>query len=62
LGIEAVSETAAVDIESFEDLQDGVDVDAPGLGPADDVEVFLTGFESIEDSIEKKCVIVEFLL
>ena len=57
-----MSETAAVDVEGFEDLQDGLDFDAPGLSPADDVEVFLAGFQTIEDAIEEKGVIVKFLL
>jgi len=48
LVIELVDQAAAVDVEGFEDLQDGFGRDAPGLGPADDVEVFLAGFEAID--------------
>src|SRR5690348_494649 len=62
LWVEAVSEAAAVDVEGFEDLQDGFDRDAPGLGPADDVEVFLAGVEAVEEAIEQKAVVVEFFL
>ena len=59
LGVEAVGQAAAVDVEGFEDLQDGFDRDAPGVGPADDVEVFLAGFEAIEDAIKEEGFVVE---
>ena len=60
--VEAVSKAAAVDVEGFEDLQDGVDGDAPGVGPADDVEIFLAGFEAVEDAVEEEGVVVELAL
>ncbi len=57
--VESVGQAAAVDVEGFEDLADRVGVDAPGQGPANDVEVFLAGFEAVEDAIEEKRVVVK---
>jgi hypothetical protein len=57
-----MGESAAIDVESFEYLQNGFDVNAPRLRPTDDVEIFLTGFQSIENAIEKKSVVDELLL
>ena len=47
-------EAAAVDVEGLEDLANGLERNAPVVGPDDDVEIFLAGFETIENSIEKK--------
>jgi hypothetical protein len=58
-GIEAVRKAAAVDVERLKDVKDGLYVDAPVEGPLDDIEVFLTGFEAIENSIQEEGVIVE---
>ena len=48
-----MGQTAAVDVEGFEDFADGFEGDAPVLGPEDDVEIFLSGFEAVEDAVEK---------
>ncbi len=53
LRIEAVCKPAAVDVEGFEDLEDRIQGNSPGVRPADDVEVFLSCFESIEDAVEE---------
>jgi hypothetical protein len=60
--IEAMCQPAAVDIESFEDLQNGLRLDAPVLGPDNDVEVFLAGFQAIENAIKQNGVVVELTL
>jgi hypothetical protein len=57
--VKAVSETTAVDIEGFEDLDDRFGVDAPFQRPTDNVEVFLTGFEPIENAVQQQRVIVK---
>ena len=51
--------TPAVDVEGFEDLQDGLDRDVPLQGPADDVEVFLARLDTIKDAIEQQRVVVK---
>src|ERR1700677_2408021 len=50
---------AAVDVERLEDLADGFERNAKVERPDDDVEIFLTGFETIENSIEKKRLILK---
>src|SRR3954470_16319759 len=62
LRVEAVSQASAVDVEGFEDLQHRLDGDGPGLGPADDVEVFLAGFEAVEDAVQEEGVVDELAL
>ena len=62
LRVEAVGESAAVDVEGFEDSQDGINGHSPVLRPADDVEVFLAGFEAVEDAVEEEGVFVELAL
>src|SRR5262249_9193396 len=62
LGVEAVGKPAAVDVEGLEDLDDGPGGDAPVVGPTEDVEVFLAGFEAIEDAIEEEGAVLEFAL
>jgi hypothetical protein len=57
-----VGQATAIDVEGFKNLQDGFRRNAPRMGPADDIEVFLTGLESIQDSVEQQRVIVEFSL
>src|SRR5262249_35023617 len=52
----------AVDVEGFEDLDHRVHGDAPGVGPADDVEVLLAGFEAIEDAVQEQGVVTELAL
>src|SRR5262249_32277508 len=59
LGVEAVGQPAAVDVEGFEDLADGRHRDAPVQRPLDDVEVFLAGLEAVEDAVEQEGVVVE---
>src|SRR5262249_26637595 len=59
LRIEAMCEASAVDVQGFEDLQDGLDRDVPLKGPVDDVKVFLARLDTIEDSIEQQRVIVK---
>jgi hypothetical protein len=54
-----MSESAAVDVERFENLDERVGIDAPIECPADDIEVFLSGFDAIENAVEKEGVIVE---
>jgi hypothetical protein len=56
LRIEAGGEATAVDVEGFEDFQDRVDGHSPALRPTDYVEVFLAGFESVENAVEEKGV------
>src|SRR4051812_21293222 len=62
LGSEAAGQAAAVDVEGLQDLDDRLHRDAPVLGPQDDVEVFLAGFEAVEDTIEEEDVFVEAAL
>src|SRR5437870_5442888 len=57
-----MSQATAVDIECFEDLQDRLGRDAPVVTPTDDVEVFLAGFQAIEDAIEQEGFIMELAL
>ena len=59
MGIEAMSEAAAVDVEGCEDLSNRPRRDAPVEAPLDDVEVFLAGFEAIENAIEEEGVVVK---
>src|SRR5438128_172990 len=49
-----MGQTSAVDVEGFEDLQDRLGGDAPALGPADDVEVFLPGLQAVEDAVQQE--------
>ena len=51
--------SSAIDVQGLEDLDDRFDRDVKLMRPADDVEVFLSGFKPIENSIEKKCIVVE---
>lgn len=46
-------EPAAVDVEGFEDFVDGASGDSTGDGPEYHMQVFFTGFELIQDRIEK---------
>src|SRR5205823_10679693 len=48
--------------EGLEDLEHGLQGDVPVLRPADDVEVFLAGFEAVEDAVEEEGVVVELVL
>src|SRR5215212_6807621 len=57
-----MGEPAAVDVECFEDVADGCEGNAPVEAPENDIEVFLAGFETIENAIEKKCLIREATL
>src|SRR6266404_2612311 len=52
-------ESAAVNVESFEDAVNGVDRDMPVFGPEDDVQVFLADFQAIEDAVEQERLVVE---
>ena len=62
LVIKAVGQTAAVDVEGFQNDQDVGEGDAEVLGPEDDVEVFLTSFEAVEDAVEEEGVFLEAFL
>ena len=55
--VEAVRQAAAVDIESFENFADRGERDAPVQGPQEDIEVFLSGFETIEDAVADDSVL-----
>src|SRR5262249_16458128 len=57
--IEAVGESSAIDVEGLEYLANLGHTYAPIEGPEDDIEVFLSGFEAIENSIEEKCLVLE---
>ena len=46
-----MSKPAAVDVEGVQDLDDRINRYAQE-GPANDVEVFLPGFESVENAIK----------
>src|SRR5207247_913519 len=43
----------------FEDLHHGAGVETPVERPTDDVEVFLTGLETVEDAVEEESVVVK---
>src|SRR5438045_1945530 len=58
-GVEAVSKAAAVDVEGFENLANGLQGDVPVEGPEEAVEGFMTGFEAVEDAVEQQRVVVE---
>jgi hypothetical protein len=62
LRIEAVCEAAAVDVKSFENLKDESSGDAPIESPANDVEVFLSRFESVEDAVEEEVLVLKLML
>src|SRR5579885_2447290 len=62
LGIETMGQAAAIDVEGFEDLQDGFDGNVPVVSPADDVEIFLAGLETIENAIKQKSIVLETTL
>ena len=57
-----MGQAAAVNVEGFEDTNHAAYVEAPFMGPQDHVEVFLAGFQAIENSIEKEGVVAEFVL
>ncbi len=54
-----MGKSAAIDVEGFEDLQERLNRYSPVVGPTDDVEVFLAGFDAIEDAVEQKGVVVK---
>lgn len=54
-----MGEPARIDVESVENFQDGFDRNFPLNRPLDDVEVFFSFFESIENSVEEKCLVVK---
>src|SRR6266851_7580613 len=60
--IEPMCQPPAIDVERFQDLQNGSDRQTPLQGPNNNIEVFLSGFETIENAIEKKGVVVELAL
>ena len=55
-------EPTAVDIESSEYFDNRVDRDMAGVGPVDDVEVFFTGFQAVEDRVEELAAILKLVL
>jgi hypothetical protein len=52
-------EATAVDVEGFENVEDAVDGEVKLTGPADNVEVFLAGFQSINYAVEENLVFGE---
>src|SRR5665213_4472048 len=62
LRIETGGEATAVDVEGFEDFQDRINGHPPSLRPTDYIEVFLAGFEPVEDAVEEKGVFDKFAL
>jgi hypothetical protein len=57
-----MNQAAAVDVKGLEDIKNLLDGDVPVKGPEDHVEVFLTGFESIEDSVQQELTILKAML
>src|SRR5437588_5812704 len=57
-----VGESAAVDVEGSQDAQDGFDRQLPLDRPEDDLQVFLTGLEAVEDAVQENDVVPEFAL
>ena len=57
-----MSESAAIDVEHFEYPNELLTTNAEIVSPAYDVEIFLSGFDAIENSIKKKWVTVEGVL
>src|SRR5262249_21669762 len=56
---EPMGQPAAVDVEGSQDLQDGLDRDVPLDGPVDDLQVFLTRFQAVEDAVDQHGLVVE---
>src|SRR5207249_11609841 len=56
--VESVCQSPAVDVQIFQDLQHRSYGQTPVHSPEDDIEIFLSGFETIENAIEKKGVVV----
>src|SRR2546429_9909135 len=61
-GVEAMSEAPAVDVESGENIDDRLRFQAPVMGPAENVEIFLARLEPVENAVEEKGVIDEAFL
>src|SRR5262249_17244931 len=59
VGVKAMGQAAAIDVEGLENLADLQKRQAPVQGPQNDVQVFLTGFETIENAIEQEGVVVK---
>ena len=57
--VETGGESAAVDIESLEDIEDRGGGNTTVVRPANDIEVFLAGFQTVEDAVEEKGVFDE---
>ena len=60
--VEAVDHSAAVDVEGFEDLQDGVDRYAVGFGPGDDGQIFIAALEFVDDRFEQVALVLKLML
>ena len=46
-------DTYLVDVEGFQNLANIVDIEFFGQGPLDDIEVFLSAFEAVENGLEE---------
>lgn len=58
--MKTVSKSAAVDVEGFEDADNFVHVEAKFKGPLDNVEIFLTNFETIDNPIQQHPIPFKF--
>src|SRR5262249_4578886 len=54
-----VGETAAVDVQGAEDVEDRIERDVPIDRPQDDLEVLLAVLEAVEDAVEEQGVVAE---
>ena len=60
--VEAVDHSATVDVEGFEDLQDGVDGYAVGFGPRDYGQIFVAALEFVDDRFEQVALVLKLVL
>ena len=60
--VEAVDHSAAVDVEGFEDLQDGIDGNAVGFGPRNYGQIFVAALEFVDDRFEQVALILKLML
>ena len=60
--VKLVCQTPAIDVECFEDLYHRLNRYVPIMSPANNVKVFLTGLEAVEDAIEEGGFVVELTL
>src|SRR5947209_8202201 len=62
LGVKLVNEARAVNVEGLQDVANLLHRNVPVERPLDDVQVFLAGFETIQDAIQKKWIIMKAVL